>query len=54
MLPLVFLIAYMGLFPGSFFRHMEPSLREFTKKVTAPAAEETAAFGKVLTNAKYN
>lgn len=52
--PLLFLIAYMGLYPKPFFRHMEPSLKAFTKKISMPVAEETAQNGKAAANANYN
>lgn len=46
LLPLIFLVGYMGLYPKPFFRHMEPSLKEFTKRISAPAPEETAMLRK--------
>jgi NADH-quinone oxidoreductase subunit M len=54
LVPLIFLIGYMGLFPKTFFRHMEPSVKEFTKKITTPAAPETALLRKAADYAQYN
>lgn len=38
--PLLFLIVFMGLYPKAFFKNMEPTLAEYTKRlsVTAPVA----------------
>lgn len=54
LLPLIFLVGYMGLFPKTFFRHMEPSVKEFTKRISAPTPEETALLRKATPDAHYN
>ncbi len=45
MLPLIFLIFYMGLYPKTFFDRMEPSVQAFMKQISSPTGE-TAALGK--------
>ncbi|NUM88376.1 MAG: NADH-quinone oxidoreductase subunit M [Bdellovibrionales bacterium] len=40
LLPLVFLVFWMGLYPRYFFGKMEPSLRQFSQRISAPAAAE--------------
>ncbi|MGZ3694370.1 MAG: complex I subunit 4 family protein [Bdellovibrionota bacterium] len=54
LVPLIFLIGYMGLFPKTFFRHMEPSIKEFTKRISTPTAPETALLRKAADYAQYN
>lgn len=51
--PLLFLIVYMGLFPKTFFHQMEPSLKEFSRKITAPA-NPAADLGKAAVYAQHD
>lgn len=48
MLPLIFLIFYMGLYPKHFFQKMEPSILEFTKRISAPVATTEKNSPKVI------
>lgn len=52
MLPLIFLIAYMGLYPKHFFQKMEPSIVEFTKRISQPAPTADTSVKAVY--AKHN
>jgi NADH-quinone oxidoreductase subunit M len=45
--PLVALVFVMGLYPKFFFDRMEPSLTQFTKKITTSAQAQPAAKGEL-------
>jgi NADH-quinone oxidoreductase subunit M len=56
LLPLIFLVFFMGLYPKYFFNKMEASILEFTKKisVTAPLNNPVVDAGKANIHAKHN
>lgn len=52
--PLLFLIFYMGLYPKTFFDRMEPSILEFTKRITITAPAVDASLGKGQLHAQHD
>ncbi len=51
--PLIALIFVMGLYPKMFFDRMEPSIKEFTKRITISSSQE-ASTGKVERHANHD
>lgn len=56
MLPLVFLVFFMGLYPKHFFDKMEVSIDEFTKRISAQVevSNPAAELRKVTVHAKHD
>lgn len=52
LLPFLFFIFYMGLFPKHFFQKMEPSILEFTKRISA--STENKELPQKVTYAEHN
>lgn len=54
MLPLVLLVFFMGLYPKYFFDRMEPSLAQFTKRITVSVAQTADINKKAALYAQHN
>jgi len=52
--PLIALVFVMGLYPKIFFDRMEPSILEFTKRVSAPAPAAEASLRKGQIHAQHD